>query len=171
MSESILLYSNDRYLESAILDLATNELAIFAEHADPSGSQIVQGSFSNTPVGYAFLYRREGVLWFQFDGRTTRIDDETQSRLEDLGSKRRLVLLRGGGTVFDIVYDKPELLLPIEEDPSNVDEEDFDYLLFLHNLVHDPGRLHGRLKRPPLLSGKVPYWQPDFGAIAAATSP
>jgi hypothetical protein len=50
-------------------------------------------------------------------------------------------LISNGALLFSFEYNAPKLDIPLENDPTPfVEEEDFDFLLFVNNVLKDKAR-------------------------------
>lgn len=88
----------------------------------------------------AALFVVSGRLYFRHGKTAVEITEHSRAVLERRGRKGWLEISSGGEhVVFE--YRLPRLWPPLSEDPTPfVQEEDFDFGLFVHNVVKDPAR-------------------------------
>lgn len=98
------------------------------------------GWFSHIRGGVLILYRKTGNIFFRVNDNEFVLDKGTEVEVFGPREKRKLVLKRNAQVVFDIEY---ELLQepPIPNDPTPfIEEEDFDFGVFVSNISKDPKR-------------------------------
>ena len=79
-------------------------------------------------------------MHFRVDGTDFEITEETQVELAR-GDFNVLTLVRNGAVHFRWVYKPPIIEPPLDMDPTPfVEEEDFDFGVFVYNVIKDTGR-------------------------------
>jgi hypothetical protein len=107
----------------------------------PKLSASITGSFSIVDEVMVALYRIHGVLYFRIADQEFEVTDNISSTLKCDGSNRKFGLLKDGHVLVDLTYLTPESQFQLSIDPTPfVEEEHFDFLLFVHNVLGEPGR-------------------------------
>ncbi len=139
----ILLLSKNRYDKLAFLDFETGDLEFRSRdnEFDPPINSI-QGVFSKMGRHILCLYRYKDALYFRANEKNVELTAESKVLLENLCCRRRrLTVKQKGGKVCQITYFRPISLIPPSLDPTPyVEEEDFDFGLFVYNVANDPER-------------------------------
>jgi hypothetical protein len=87
------------------------------------------------------FYKCTGTLHLFVGGRTLPAN-ETKAHLTVHGKTRRFEMACGGDSILDVTYSEPTISPPISDFLSpGESEEDYDYALFLKNVLNDPARL------------------------------
>ena len=101
----------------------------------------IAGSFSLINEMVVSLYRIHGILYFRIGDREFELTDDISSTVETDGNYRKFRLLNGENVLVDLTYLIPESEIPLSTDPTPfVEEEHFDFLLFVNNVLTEPGR-------------------------------
>ena len=96
------------------------------------------GSLGGTPVA---LFVREGTLNLLVGDKLLRVDENTTARLTGQGGNRVLTVYIKSSRQVTLPYRRPTPWPPVEVDPTPmIEEEDYDYGLFLRNMIEDPER-------------------------------
>jgi hypothetical protein len=146
----ILLQSKDRFDSLAELDVTTGAVSwISRSGVGEVAWEEIYGSFSCLAGRLVMLYRLEGVLRLRIDELTFLLTGIHSLDRMLLGENMaRLTLFEGDTSIFSMTYRRPEVFPPLALDPTPfVEEEDFDFGLFLYNVLNDPGRrarIYGR---------------------------
>lgn len=141
----MILESKDDFDQLAELDPSNGRTYRFLsrkQHPEltttpPSGSySIVNGTM-------LALYRIDGVLYFRVGDQDSKLTDDVTSRLTREDDNRVFQLIQDGNSrvIFRYVPPVPEVPLSIDPTPF-IEEEDFDFLLFVHNVLTESGRRH-----------------------------
>ncbi|MCX7806595.1 MAG: hypothetical protein N3A38_15630 [Planctomycetota bacterium] len=134
----ILLRRRDNFIETVALDIPTGKPYIFHQ-AVPCGK--VQGHFSFQLGCFCALFRCQGKLFLRFGDDLLEIADRTVARLEDTPSGRILIVEESGKELFRKTYPKPVIDPPLDGLMTPMgEEEDFDFGLFIHNVLNDKRR-------------------------------
>jgi hypothetical protein len=139
----VLLQSMDVFDNLAELSTSTGQVSWLSKHAHPElTSHPVHGSIAQLHGRTLCLYRQEGVLHFRVDHEDFELTKETSIKLERVRDRvNSISVLRSGTPLFTWAYQRPTIDPPLELDPTPfVDEEDFDFCLFVHNVMNDPSR-------------------------------
>ncbi len=139
----MLLLFYDRYDTLAEFDPSTGRLEEFSRRAEPARATApLQGTYARVDGRLVSLYRQDdGTLVLRVDALVVPLD--TRSRIELLGSGRgrRVRVTRDGRPVAEWHHEQPVLDPPLEEDPTPfVEEEHFDFALYLSNVASDSER-------------------------------
>jgi len=158
----MLLQSAERARDFARLDPTTGMMEFFSE--DGGSREILQstisGRFSLVEGSLVAFYRDNGVLKLKLGDIEHLIDETTSSEIEESQNRfaefirgqfrriahgpsdaqRRFLLRRNGETVLTFDYRPPAPSnIPFDPTPF-VEAEDFDFVLFIHNVLSDPAR-------------------------------
>lgn len=81
-------------------------------------------------------------MHFRVDDEDFELTAETSVRLvRENETTNTIMLFRGEDLLFACTYQRPTIDPPLKYDPTPfVDEEDFDFCLFVYNVANDPGR-------------------------------
>lgn len=139
----LLLQSMDRFDDLAELNTSTGQISWFSRRADPTAaSRPVRGHIAQLQGRTLCLYREAGILHFRVDDIDIELTEDTCIELVR-GKTNVLTVLRGDVPIFCLEYrpymadetDKWRMYL----DPF-IEEEDFDFGLFVYNTVKDVDR-------------------------------
>jgi hypothetical protein len=103
----------------------------------------VEGEYAYLGNVLVAVYRSEDQLYFQAQGQIVALDSSTTVDHQCEGGLCRLKVRQSGqgGKVIQVDYLEPDLILPIEDDPTPfIDAEQFDFGLFVSNLAKDSDR-------------------------------
>lgn len=139
--------SHDRFDDVADFDPESGHLDRFSRSAPGEHGHllagVVQGHFAQLGDKRAVLYRHGGELWLRLGERAANLDaPATEVRRVRIGETTRLVLLHGGTETASVDYlPGPHNGPPVADDPTAFAEsEDWDFGLFVCNVLSDPGR-------------------------------
>jgi len=107
--------------------------------------QAIQGSFSELGKHLVFLFRIDETLHLVIDNEHIVLDNNIRIiRVSDKSDETitfMIIDIFSNETIIEIKYQKPNIYPALEFDPTPfVDEEDFDYGLFLSNVLNDVDR-------------------------------
>jgi hypothetical protein len=138
----MVLQSQDKFDEIAVLNPSTGETNFVSKSKHPElASQTASGWYSIVDNVMCCLYRREGKLFLGVGKRTFELLDDVSSRLIRGQGSSNFQLISNGALLFSFEYNPPKLDIPLENDPTPfVEEEDFDFLLFVNNILKDKAR-------------------------------
>jgi hypothetical protein len=113
----------------------------FLSKTSMSGSVHTQGSYSRLDGRWLAIYVDEGKLMLRCDQEVFPVTATTRSVFRRAEQKHVFRLLDGERLLFCLEYTAPRIDPPLQFDPTAfVEEEDFDFALFLHNVLASPGR-------------------------------
>jgi hypothetical protein len=139
----ILLQSQDKFNDLAQLDTATGQIFWLSRCTHPEAvAQAVCGHIARIGEHILCLYRLGGVLHFRIDSADWELNEEIEISLQDIQEgKNRLTIARQGVPLVSLDYRRSVIRPPLAVDPTPfVEEEDFDFCLFVCNVVNDPDR-------------------------------
>lgn len=138
----ILLQSYDRYDDLLELDFVTGAIRFLSRAKEPQlASETIRGMYSTLCSDVVLLYRRNDRLFLRARGQDIEVDDTTAFVLKRAFPQSRLTVVRGGNALFQWDYETPIPVPPLADDPTPfVEEEDFDFGLFLSHVTADPDR-------------------------------
>jgi len=146
----ILLYSHDRWDGLALLDSRTGRISFHSRKVEPDLAALpIQGHFSRLPSGQlAILYREAGDLHLRLDHLDLLLSADMKARWEREDDYHTLMISRAGQPILHWTYAPPVIYPPLSEDPTPfVEEEDFDFGLFVCRVLIDDG-LRKRIYTP-----------------------
>ena len=139
----IYLQSVDYFDQLAELDTNTGQISLFLRHERPAAlSQQIRGAFAQLQGRILCLYRQAGLLHFRVDNEDFELTENTEVKLEHVEDDfNRITVLRDGVSLFTWTYQSPIVYPSLEIDPTPfVEEEDFDFCLFVYKVAKDPAR-------------------------------
>jgi len=88
------------------------------------------------------FYKFKNKLFLKVDNTIFELDNMTQIQLEQKENFNIFSIYRGHVLLFDFKYKRPKIKPALESDTvsSFVSEEDFDFCLFIYNIVKNPER-------------------------------
>ncbi len=100
----------------------------------------VRGSFARLDDHMVVLYRYEGQLHLRIDASDIELTQDTRAEFTK-GSRNRLRVVRAGLVLFALSYKPRRLQPPLDADMTPfVEEEDFDFGLFVYNVLNEQKR-------------------------------
>ncbi|MCD4738513.1 MAG: hypothetical protein K8R89_04565 [Anaerolineae bacterium] len=139
----ILLQSNDRFADLAKLDTSTGRVSWFSRQVDSTiASRPIRGHIAQLGGHTLCFYRKEKVLHFRVDDEDLELTEETQVELVHVrDAVNCITVLRHEVPLFAWTYQRPVIDPLLEYDPTPfIDEEQFDFCLFVYNVANDPDR-------------------------------
>lgn len=137
----MILACHDVFDQLAELEPSDASVRLLSRRHHPELTASIVGRFSFINEMMVSLYRIHGVLYFRITDQEFELTEDTSSTLETDGNNRKFRLLQGEEVLVDISYLTPELEIPLSIDPTPfIEEEHFDFLLFVHNVLTQPGR-------------------------------
>jgi hypothetical protein len=132
-----LLQSKDRFNDVYEIDLATGSYCIHDRHTITSPLH----GFAAILDGYLVaLYRHEGQLHVRINRQDLLLDETTTATL-NRAQTHHLMIENRAGQSLNWEYTPPRIDPPLEDDLSAcVEEEDFDFGIFVYNIINQPGR-------------------------------
>ena len=125
----------------ADFDPVTGAFLQFSRGAEPARAAGQEaGDFDYIDGKRVLVFRFDGNLYMQVDDQRMRLD-EISVELRCPNGRRILCVLSRGKAVLELTCDPPVLDPPLSDDPTPfVEEQDFDFGLFLANLSRDRSR-------------------------------
>lgn len=141
----MLLQSQEKFDEIAELDPNTGKVSFFSKQKNPrkySNMSQMRGWYSQLNGHLLLLYTHDGKLFLRVDEDLFELNEDTKVSLERGSSQNVLTILRYDALTYRLEYKPPVIDPPLEEDfiSTGVEEEDFDFCLFVHNVVNNPAR-------------------------------
>jgi hypothetical protein len=137
----MILACHDIFDQLADLDPGSPSVRFLSRKDHPELSASIVGRFSIINEMMVSLYRINGVLYFRIGDQEFELTDNVSSTLETDGNNRDFQLLKSEEVLVDLRYLTRESEIPLSIDPTPfVEEEHFDFLLFVHNVLTQPGR-------------------------------
>lgn len=134
----IFLQAWNRWKDAAELDMDSGHVAWRSREGIPTGQ--FHGAAARLGDLDACLYRTGRELAFRVSEKVFALDSETVVELRR-GTVNLLLVVRKGSPVFTWTYPAPVMDPSLEVDPTAcVEEEDFDFGLFVSNVSKDPAR-------------------------------
>ena len=137
----ILLQSVDKFDEVAVLDVTVGQLTWYSKQTVPDlASEPIRGHIAQLDGHTVILYREAEILRFRIDNDEFELTDNTRIELVR-DDPHILTVYRNGEIAIKFAYTPPIIHPSLEVDPTPfVEEEDFDFGLFVHNVVNDVDR-------------------------------
>jgi hypothetical protein len=138
----MILESKDVFDQLAELDPNNGTYRLLSRKQYPDlATTPPSGSYSIVDGTMLSLYRRDGVLYFRSADREFKVTDDVVSKLTREDNSRVFLLLKDGNVLVDLRYSPSEPEFPLTIDPTPfIEEEDFDFFLFVHNVLTQPDR-------------------------------
>jgi hypothetical protein len=139
---TLRLQSSERFDDFALFDTVTGKTEFYSKKTDPEmANRPLSGSYCRLGNMLLKLYRISDVLYFAVDDQVVELTDATSVELEKERSNRTLSVYRGGQCVLECNYQRPSSGTLLEFDPTPfVEEEHFDFGLFVKNVASNPER-------------------------------
>lgn len=140
--------SYDRFDDVGDYDAESGNLVEFSRsHADGRDTVVgpVRGHFARVDGVLAVLYRDRGVLWLRLGEHVREFDSgRSEVRWERSGKRARMRVVDEGEQVTSVEYvPGPWKATVAGDDPTPfVEREDWDFGLFVYNVLTDDGRRH-----------------------------
>ncbi len=135
----LTLKSNERHDEILKLDPKTGVAAVGSRRAE-SLPLFLSGHFARSNDTYVCLYRWDDRVYFRVGEEAYMLPDNCVATLQDEGGHRMLQIRSGELEICRWIYRKPET--DLIDCLSNVEEEDRDFGVFVHNVINDRDRLY-----------------------------
>lgn len=122
-------------------DPVTGLLTVFSGLAEPRREpDQISGTFDYIGGKLVLLFRLDGILYLQIEGHRMPMNSHT-IELQSMNGHRVLRVLSDDEVILELEYESPIIDPPLSEDPTPFIEEDhFDFGLFLANLSRDRNR-------------------------------
>ena len=138
----MILQSTDEFDKLVELDLESGACQFLSRKEHPEISSLQpSGAFSILDDTMFSLYRNDSLLYFRAGNRVVELTDDVTSSLTKKNKIRAFQLVKNGEPEISLTYPAPELEVPLALDPTPfIEEEDFDFLMFVHNVLTDSNR-------------------------------
>lgn len=139
----LLLRSANKIADLSRLNLQTGKVEPVPDSAEMDILQVTAGQFASVGERFVALYRKDsGELELRIDDRTFTISPSTDAQLLRDGKHRTFILHDAGVRLVELSYEFKSPEPPLKEDwfSIGVDEEDFDFMLLVFNVLNTPGR-------------------------------
>lgn len=138
----MILESKDEFDQLAELDPNTGAYELLSRKLHPELTTTPpSGGYSVVDGTMLSLYRRDGVLYFRAGDREINLANDVISTLTREDNNRVFQLIQDGNSLLIFRYLPPDHEIAFDIDPTPfVEEEDFDFLLFVHKVLTEPGR-------------------------------
>lgn len=143
----MLVQSNDSFIRVGEFDPRNGTLVEFdRENASPELlASPLEGHFSILSGKRVVFFRSEDRLWLSIEDEVWDMTDGHEVEWETLGGSSLLRIRQGKDDAFEVRYEPgPETGPPLDDDPTPfVAQEDWDFGLFIHNVLSNPQRSAG----------------------------
>ena len=137
----LIVRSQDRYDEFAELEPATGHVRHFQVAGSSADTVPSSGWYSLLGGQMVSLYALGGDLYLLMNGKSYHLDHGSSVEFSRQASENELTLRQNGEVLAKLRYLRPEIDPSLDEDPSGfVDEEDFDFGLFVFNVLANQDR-------------------------------
>lgn len=139
---TVILQSKDEFDQFMELDPGTGEYRFLSrKQYSELEAMPLSGGYSVVDGTIVCLYRTAGFLYLRIGEQEFQVTDDVTSILAREKQFRLFQLVQNGNVLVKFSYHSPvdEGLLRIDPTPF-VDAEDFDFFLFVHNVLLQDGR-------------------------------
>lgn len=140
----MILESKDDFNQLVELDPSNGTYRFLSRKQEPELTTTPpSGSYSIVNGTMMSLYRIDGVLYFRVGDHDFKLTDDVTSTLTREDNNRVFQLIQDGNSRVIFRYLPPVQEVPLSIDPTPfIEEEDFDFLLFVHKVLTETGRRH-----------------------------
>lgn len=131
----ITLQSNDRFGDLGQFDTERRALIVYAKTESSEWESNVNGWFGTVGSRPAILFHIDHNLHFVYGDITVPLGNNAQARVEGGQIKRQFTLEEDGKVLIRIDYEVPPPVVPPDLDFTQTHPEDFDFLLFVRNVL------------------------------------
>ena len=139
----MILQSKDKFDEIADLNLDTGDAMFLSKASHPNlSSERPEGAYSIVDGTMCSLYRtKDGSLYLRVGEKQFKVVDQIRSTLIQFPNKNVFKLFDADNLLLEFIYPTPLPDISQDDDlTAFIEREDFDFLLFLHNILSDAGR-------------------------------
>ena len=141
----LLLQSNDLYTEMAWLDTPAGELVKFSKEGKPDAEVgRINGHYSYIEGRLLALFCGEkGDVYVRIDSDIHKVEPTTSVKLEHEGKLRHLTVEAEGDSENTLHFTYHQITIPLYgklDFFTQMELEDFDFGLFIHDVLNDPER-------------------------------
>lgn len=137
----MLLQSADNFNEVIELNPISQGIIQYSKQDNPElGVRFIEGFFATIDSHMVFLYRYKGFLYLKINGNIFKLDKDVSIDLIK-GSVNTLIIRQNGLPIFNWTYRLPKVEPMTSFNPTPfIEEEDFDFGLFVCNVLNDSER-------------------------------
>jgi hypothetical protein len=138
----MILQSNERFDEVAEYDPLTGNYRFLSKSRNREMLPVrIAGSYSCLGDTIVSLYRKDEDLFLRIGNREFEITPDVYSSLTQEGDYQIFRLLNKQDVIAFFSYTPRFTEIPADLDPTPfIDDEDFDFLLFVHHVLTEEGR-------------------------------
>lgn len=137
----LLLQSHDRFDEYAEFDPQSARFSVHSKAREPhKWTGETAGWYTVDHGGTFALFRVDHQLFFLSGNEKYAVDPDVHATVRGDRTRRRFALTKGGQELLGVDYRIPEPIVPPEQDFTQTEPDDFDFFLFVKNMLEDPGR-------------------------------
>jgi len=151
----IYLQSRDTYADVAQMDLASGAATMLSKNQDQAARDAAKtGFFASIDDKMVSLFRHDDQLYLQHDTELYPIESSVSASWElskGADGKRTavFVLQKGGSVLLKMEYPPFQQREPIAgDDTAGVDEEDYDFMIFVTAVLSDDKRRANTFAKP-----------------------
>ncbi|MDA8228556.1 MAG: hypothetical protein M0T74_12830 [Desulfitobacterium hafniense] len=135
------LQSNTKFDEIAEFYPDTMEFTKLSKRKlGSSAPEKFDGFFSDFGTGWLALYKQDGRLMFASSRNIFVLDDNTIVNVYGSPNQRRLEVVRDGDVIYSTLYLLDDTATFHDDPTSFIEDEDFDFGLFVSNISKSPDR-------------------------------
>jgi hypothetical protein len=138
------IQSRNRFDECVVVGSSENDLHVVSKKRDQAQLDRLPliGFYGETGGHKGCLYRWQGELRVRIDdGLPIPVIRTLSVSLVRSGREARFSLHKSGDAIVSFQYQLPSDVVNIEDDPTPcIEAEDFDFFLFIRNVLTDPSR-------------------------------
>ena len=139
----IRLQSMDEYDKIVEFDFLDKKNIFYSKKENPEKRKAKKnGNYSIIEGNFLALFRFNNELHFRANEKDFVVDDDTKIEFKKGEEKNFFKVTKDNKLFFELVYASPVIDPPLEEDfvSSFVEEEHFDFCLFIYNVVSNRKR-------------------------------
>ena len=146
-TDLVWLQSHDEFDAVATLDPREGQLERFSRKGLGSTAptlQCIKGWYFDHSVGTLILYRLGGKIVFRVLApgvdKEFELDTTTEIEVRGPSARRELTIVRDGVPIFKVIYAVREVYRSPDDLTPFIEDEDFDFGLFVSNISKNPAR-------------------------------
>ena len=142
MTKMILLQCHDQFDRLAEFDWATDKISFLSKSTLPAQAvKTVRGWYSMIHNTFVAFYAVDNKIYFKADTFSLECTPDIHLTLDRSGASNVLSIQDNKEVLFTLRYAPPRANRLTGLDPTAfVEEEHFDFCLFISNIVNDPER-------------------------------
>lgn len=139
----MILQSKDEFDQLMELNPITGRRQFLSRKQHPEiASMRLSGGYSIVNGMIVCLYRVDNALYFRLGEEEFKIADDATSILVHENGYRLFQLVQNGNLLVNFRYRSPVYEVSNIDPTPFIDEEDFDFFLFVHNVLNQGDRRH-----------------------------